>query len=83
MADILKLGWYKTFKISVIFNINAASREEKLIKLGTIVVGHRCDIINNNLVRLGFHIRHTMLIVVCENKVDMMQGYRSGANGTH
>ena len=54
----------KILEITVIVYFNMTFGEKMLIKLCTVVVGHRCHVVNDYLVRLGFNIRHRCGIMV-------------------
>ena len=58
----------------MIFDILAVL-EQELKELGAIIVGHRSDVVNDYLIRLVFHIRHTVRIVICHYEIDVVLIY--------
>ena len=75
MTSIL-LCILQILEIAVIIDIDGLVREHVIVELCAIVIGHRCHVVDNYLVRLCLKIWESGMIVVAINKVDMMLEYR-------
>ena len=50
----------------MIFYMKLAVREHEVIELGAVIVGHRCHVVKDCLIRLGLDIRN-LLAEICND----------------
>ena len=53
MPPFLHLSVIEVLEVAVVLEVHVIVREQEVIKLCAIVIGHGCHIVNDNLVRLG------------------------------
>lgn len=59
-------------KIPLIGDFDVGFREEVLVELGTVVIGHGCHVVDDDLVGLGFDVGGVGGVVVIGNEVDVV-----------
>ena len=62
----------KSIKIPLIGDFDIGFREEVLIELGAVVIGHRCHVVYDDLVWLGFDVGSIWSVVVVGYKVHVV-----------
>ena len=73
VPPFLHLSVVEVLEVAVVFEVHVIVREQEVIKLCAIVIGHGCHIVDDNLVRLGrLEVRLLRLIMVICDEVDMV-----------
>lgn len=59
-------------EIPLIGDFDVGFREEVLVELGAVVVGHGCHVVDDDLVGLGFDVGSVGGVVVVGNEIDVV-----------
>ena len=59
-------------EIPIIGDFDVGFREEVLVELGAVVVGHGCHIVDDDLVWLGFDVGGVGGVVIVGNEIDVV-----------